>query len=339
MRRVAILRESGGLGDVVCTLPVAAEMMFRCKCDTEVTYFGLASYERLVMASGVVDWFVPVDRDERRPANRVNDNIATPLRWPYLDAGPVPFARYDQVADLWCPAFDVERQMLDRPRLHWKSRIQIFLEAAKCWPADCATPRVFVDRQMDAWAAGFCAQEKLRNRPTVVGLHLFASTRCRSWIPQRAVELGRQLVRDGLGVIAFESAEAVCRLDGIPGVHAVGHNFLEVAAIVKRCDLMVTVDSGLFHLAAAVGTPAIGLFGPTDGPTTAQFYPKATILQRQPDPLCLSMPCYAHSERRAKRCSMVWCRGLQAIDVAAVKAAVDQALGNRSVRQDAEAAG
>ena len=37
----------------------------------------------------------------------------------------------------------------------------------------------------------------------------------------------------------------------------------EAAAALARCALFVGNDSGLMHLAAAVGTPTLGLFGPT----------------------------------------------------------------------------
>jgi ADP-heptose:LPS heptosyltransferase/glycosyltransferase involved in cell wall biosynthesis/predicted SAM-dependent methyltransferase len=36
----------------------------------------------------------------------------------------------------------------------------------------------------------------------------------------------------------------------------------EAAAVLSRCDLAITVDSGLAHLAAAVGAPRVVLFGP-----------------------------------------------------------------------------
>ena len=37
-----------------------------------------------------------------------------------------------------------------------------------------------------------------------------------------------------------------------------------LAAIIKRSDLFVGNDSGITHLAAAIGTPTISIFGPTD---------------------------------------------------------------------------
>jgi ADP-heptose:LPS heptosyltransferase len=41
----------------------------------------------------------------------------------------------------------------------------------------------------------------------------------------------------------------------------------EVVACLERAVLFVGNDSGLMHLAAAAGTPTIGLFGPTDAAT------------------------------------------------------------------------
>jgi ADP-heptose:LPS heptosyltransferase len=36
----------------------------------------------------------------------------------------------------------------------------------------------------------------------------------------------------------------------------------ELLALIAQCDLVVSIDSGPLHLAGAVGTPAVGLFGP-----------------------------------------------------------------------------
>jgi len=41
-------------------------------------------------------------------------------------------------------------------------------------------------------------------------------------------------------------------------------NLSELAALVKRCALVISNDSGPVHVAAAVGTPTITIFGPSD---------------------------------------------------------------------------
>ncbi len=38
----------------------------------------------------------------------------------------------------------------------------------------------------------------------------------------------------------------------------------QVAALIQRADLMISVDTGPLHMGQAVNTPVIGLFGPTD---------------------------------------------------------------------------
>ncbi len=41
-------------------------------------------------------------------------------------------------------------------------------------------------------------------------------------------------------------------------------NLRELLCLIQDCDALVTNDSGPMHIAAAMGTPVVGLFGPTD---------------------------------------------------------------------------
>ncbi len=47
-----------------------------------------------------------------------------------------------------------------------------------------------------------------------------------------------------------------------------------LAAVIERCRLFIGHDSGISHIAAAVGVPCVLMFGPTDpevwGPANAQ---------------------------------------------------------------------
>jgi ADP-heptose:LPS heptosyltransferase len=44
-----------------------------------------------------------------------------------------------------------------------------------------------------------------------------------------------------------------------------------MAALLARCRLAVGVDTGLLHIAAAVGTRYVGLFGPTNPHVTGPY--------------------------------------------------------------------
>ena len=41
-------------------------------------------------------------------------------------------------------------------------------------------------------------------------------------------------------------------------------NIKQLAALLKRCDLFIGNDSGVMHVAAAVGTKVVAVFGPSN---------------------------------------------------------------------------
>lgn len=57
-------------------------------------------------------------------------------------------------------------------------------------------------------------------------------------------------------------------------------SLLETAACLKQCQVFVGNDSGLMHMAAAVGTPSIGLFGPSDDRMYAPYCPPETPIHK-----------------------------------------------------------
>lgn len=57
-----------------------------------------------------------------------------------------------------------------------------------------------------------------------------------------------------------------------------------LAALLQRASVFIGVDSGIMHLAAAVGVPVVALFGPTDPSVTG---PKGQNVRV----LCLDVPC------------------------------------------------
>ncbi len=77
-----------------------------------------------------------------------------------------------------------------------------------------------------------------------------------------------------------------------------GAPLVDLAAVLRRLALLVTPDTGPMHLAAAVGTPVVGIFGPSDPVRYAPLSPRAAVVHA--DLWC--RPCN-RMRRPPRRCS------------------------------------
>jgi ADP-heptose:LPS heptosyltransferase len=112
-----------------------------------------------------------------------------------------------------------------------------------------------------------------RDRHFVV-IHPWASHARKEWPLERAQALAGQITqRLGWGVAIIGGAESRGRLDAARWdagriVDLVGRlSLTQLAALLARARVAVSTDSGPMHLAAAVGTPTVALFGTSDPAT------------------------------------------------------------------------
>jgi 3-deoxy-D-manno-octulosonic-acid transferase/heptosyltransferase-1 len=106
------------------------------------------------------------------------------------------------------------------------------------------------------------------------------------WEDEKFAELGDRL-REELGIgIVLTGGEAgpLERIRGRMRTNAVnlgGRTTLrELACLYRQAALVVTTDSGPMHLAAAMGTPVVALFGPTDPARTGPYGPGHRVIRR-----------------------------------------------------------
>lgn len=116
------------------------------------------------------------------------------------------------------------------------------------------------------------------------------------WLPERFAEVGRRLLHDHPdgAVLIFggpgekELGEAIRELIGGRCVNFAGRTTLRRAmALIERCRLFITNDSGLMHVAAALDVPQVAVFGSTDHATTS---PSSSVARMVRVPLPCS-PC------------------------------------------------
>ena len=94
----------------------------------------------------------------------------------------------------------------------------------------------------------------------------------KTWKPERFAQLGRLLslkenwkviVIWGLGESEKQKAQAINRIAANKLLIAPQTTISQLVSLLKRCSMAIGGDTGPLHLAAALGLPVVGLYGPT----------------------------------------------------------------------------
>jgi lipopolysaccharide heptosyltransferase II len=139
----------------------------------------------------------------------------------------------------------------------------------------------------------------LENR-TCVALNLGASHPVNRWPVERFASLADRLTKEMGAVVLLvggnddrELADGVLAQLTTPVVDLVGRTSLtELGGVLQRCKLAVSADTGPLHLATAVGTPVIALFGAADPERTGPVGEGHLVIQAN-DLTCV--PCRSRS--------------------------------------------
>jgi len=120
------------------------------------------------------------------------------------------------------------------------------------------------------------------------------------WFPERFAAVADRLTeRFSCPVLLFGSAgdrpstEAVQSAAKFALVDIAGKtNLGDAIALIAQCDLFVTNDSGLMHVAGALGVPTVSIFGSTNPQTTYPLGERTLIIRRPVDcSPCLKKEC------------------------------------------------
>ncbi|MBN9395017.1 MAG: glycosyltransferase family 9 protein [Candidatus Melainabacteria bacterium] len=117
----------------------------------------------------------------------------------------------------------------------------------------------------------------------------------RAWIPDGWIYLVKQIL-DCLphtpvfigGTEDYDLAQRINAECGNRGMNLCGQLQLpETAAVLKCCDVVVSGDTGPAHIAVAVGTPVVGLYGPTNPLRSGPYGCSAYLLDQSESCECL----------------------------------------------------
>jgi ADP-heptose:LPS heptosyltransferase len=134
-----------------------------------------------------------------------------------------------------------------------------------------------------------------------------ANWRGKEWRADRFAELAQRLTaplgmlpgaRVALLAARHERPQAEPLLTALPEnrrIDLVGRLDLPTAgAVLRRCSLFIGNDTGLMHIAAAAGTPTLGLFGPSPPQRYAPWGPRAAFVRSAEPAATMFGPGFDH---------------------------------------------
>jgi heptosyltransferase-2 len=318
------------MGDVILTTPLVRAIRARHP-EAEITYLTRPAFAPLVAdhPAGVeVMTFDPRQESLRSLAGRLRARRFTHL----LDLHGVTRTRLLRflAPGRWCGYS--KRRVARWILVHMKRDVygspvpeaERFFEAA-CdldvrpdgGPAD-----VGIGPDAAAAAAGWLAEQSLGGRP-IAALAPGAAHFTKRWPLEHWKTLSHELVGRGYDVAVLtgddfrEQGMAIVAAAGGHAASTAGALGLQAtAAVVRESQVLVSGDTGLMHLAAAVGTRVVALFGPTV--RQFGFFPyraPATVLE-------LALPCRPCSAQGGPACPLGHHRCLQDIGAESVLGAV-----------------
>lgn len=147
------------------------------------------------------------------------------------------------------------------------------------------------------------------------------------WSDQKFVQLSERIIQELNVPVVFtggdlKATEGIQSFMTLPSEDLAGQTTLrDLACLFREASLVVTTDSGPMHLAAAMETPVIALFGPTDPSRTGPYGKDHTVIR-------VELPC---SPCFFRTCDTKLC--MQEITVGDVFQAVRKKLGEIATRQ------
>lgn len=172
---------------------------------------------------------------------------------------------------------------------------------------------MFLSPAEKAFAAEFYAANTIKETDTLIGLNVGGSWPTKRWTIDGWAALADYYLTQGAKSIFFGGPmdvpivnEILAKMQGVPLLAAGKTSLLQLAALINRCNVFVSGDSGPMHIATTQRVPVVAIYGPSDWRKFPPFTDKKQIvtagLECQP---CNLHTCDHHSCMRTVEPQMV----------------------------------
>ena len=136
--------------------------------------------------------------------------------------------------------------------------------------------QILLSEDDNSFAENFLKEKNISDKDFVVGFHPGCATLKnhikRRWEPEKFAELGKKFIKEKNAKIFLfggpeedELKSSISKIVDSENLFVINtEKFLQSIAIMKRCNVFVTNDSALMHIASALGLKVVAIIGPTN---------------------------------------------------------------------------
>lgn len=192
-----------------------------------------------------------------------------------IDREQVDESDYDLVVNLHCPCVSYEKR--ENPSIN---RVDLFAAHAGVKLID-KVPKYYLQQDEVEWAKNWLTQNRIRESDKVIMVHVFTTTTRRNLNSKKFKDSLMTLAKKGYKLIILSHTTdhpSDVQFDNIPNSVMLSEDVRKVAAVASLVDLVLCPDSGILHLAGALATPTLSLFGHTDPHARINYYKNTVAL-------------------------------------------------------------
>jgi heptosyltransferase-2 len=192
-----------------------------------------------------------------------------------------------------------------------------------------AHPHLHLTETEQVTAHRFLAEAGVTSERLLIGIHPGGNWEYKLWGAEKCAQLATALSKQkNASILLFAGPNErklqsqVADMMSISPILVKTENLRKVAALIAACDVYIGNDTGPMHIAAAVGTPVVALFGSTNHIRSGPYGEKHTVVQSGIDLGC--NPC--HPGRNPGGCGAGSCAVIDGITVKQVLKTINRVL-------------
>ncbi|MFQ6040823.1 MAG: glycosyltransferase family 9 protein [Candidatus Poribacteria bacterium] len=192
-------------------------------------------------------------------------------------------------------------------------------------PGFAAEPRLTLSMSEKNFADDFLTEHGVASSELLVGIHPGGNWIYKLWPAEKFSQIGDILIADfHARILLFAGPdewllqERVAAMMKSQPIVVNETSLRSVASLINRCHLYLGNDTGTTHIAAAVGTPVVAIFGSTNHIRSGPYGTRHQIVRSDVDLGC--NPC--HPGRNPGGCKKSGCRAMESVTIEQVLKAI-----------------